>query len=326
MTSIALLICTRDRAEALRDTLAALRRVRVPEGLRCALIVVDNASADPRAVAETVRACAPDELTPDVRLIAEPRPGKSHAYNAGLAAARAAGAEILLTTDDDVRPPGGWLGAMCAPIIAGAADAVAGGIRIAPHLQRPWMEPVHRAYLAATDGLRADAPDSMIGANMAFSTRVLERVPAFDPELGPAGLGTAEESLFSLQIEAAGFRLVSAFGEEATVEHHFDPSRLSRASFLAGAEKMGRSWAYVAYHWEHFAPSPHRPVHILRSWLRLLRWRLRHSREWRGRVEGCAPGEMNLTKDLCFYRQLRIEERRPRNYDRHGLQKKRGVA
>ena len=38
----------------------------------------------------------------------------------------------------------------CEPIRAGAAHAVAGGVKMAPHLERPWMEPVHRYWLAET--------------------------------------------------------------------------------------------------------------------------------------------------------------------------------
>jgi hypothetical protein len=89
----------------------------------------------------------------------------------------------------------------------------------------------------------------MIGANMAFHRRVLGPGVAFNVELGPGGLGFHEESLFSLQLVAAGFRLGGAL--EVAVEHHFDPSRLTRAGLLDIAGKMGRSRAYLEYHWLH---------------------------------------------------------------------------
>ncbi len=41
-----MLICTRNRAGSLRDTLSSLRRLRVPEGLCVELVVVDNGSSD----------------------------------------------------------------------------------------------------------------------------------------------------------------------------------------------------------------------------------------------------------------------------------------
>ena len=47
----------------------------------------------------------------------------------------------------------------------------------------------------------------LTGANMAFARRVLDKVPGFDRELGPGGLGFCDDTLFSLQLRTAGFRL-----------------------------------------------------------------------------------------------------------------------
>lgn len=129
--------------------------------------------------------------------------------------------DILLFTDDDVRPEHVWIPTMCAPIAEGRADAVAGGIEIAAHLRREWMEGFHRDFLASTEALDPGSIGAMIGANCAFSRSVLNKVPAFDPELGPGALGFCDDVLFSRQLVNAGYRLTAVF--DYPVTHHFDP-------------------------------------------------------------------------------------------------------
>src|SRR5206468_1126302 len=119
MASVSIIICTRDRAAHLRQTLESIARVRIPDGWQLELIVVDNASVD--ETAQVIRECRMPGMP--VRYLHEPRRGKGHALNTGIAAARG---EILLLTDDDVRPGRDWIGAMCEPILAGKADAVGG--------------------------------------------------------------------------------------------------------------------------------------------------------------------------------------------------------
>src|SRR5258708_4953396 len=98
---VSILICTRNHAASLRETLHSLAQVHLPETLSCELIVVDNGSTDDTAA--VVRSSAFPQIP--VRYLHEPRPGKGHAYNTGLAEARG---NILLFTDDDVRLPRQW--------------------------------------------------------------------------------------------------------------------------------------------------------------------------------------------------------------------------
>jgi hypothetical protein len=176
---------------------------------------------------------------------------------------------------------------------------------------------MHRAWLASTDSLDAREPEYMVGANMAFSKEVLERVPAFDTELGPGASGFHDESLFSSQLRRAGYRIVSAFG--VMVEHHFDESRLLRANFLDTARKMGRSSAYRAHHWEH--EEVRRPrLALTLARLRLAKWRAQRRRETLS-AEGMPEWEMFLVRQVHFHRQYLVERGRPRNYERRGLVK-----
>src|SRR5262249_9691918 len=134
---------------------------------RAELIIVDNASVD--ETARVAKAFASSWL--DVRYIYEPQKGKSICLNRALAEARG---EIILLTDDDVRPQPEWIPTMCAPICEQRVDAVAGGINIAPHLRRDWMTDLHRRFLASTEALVPSGMGYMIGANCAFSRKVLD--------------------------------------------------------------------------------------------------------------------------------------------------------
>ena len=304
---VSIIICTRNRARFLRETIAAIGQVRMPLNLSCELIIVDNCSTDDTA--QMVNANPMPNMA--LRFLSEARPGKCFALNTGLAAAQG---EIILFTDDDVRPPADWIEGMCRRLLSGEADAVAGGVRIAPALERAWMLPLHRAWLASTEDLNPNSLTHMIGANMAFSRTVLACVPAFDTELGPGALGFEDETLFSHQLLAAGCTIGSAL--DVIVEHHFDPSRLTRAAFLDMARKQGRSKAYVAHHWDH--------VVLTFPMLRLAKVQIgigTHRRPRAPQDEGPTLREMQRETYLGFVQQYLNERRRPRNYALHGLVK-----
>ncbi len=308
MSNVSIIITTHNRAAHLKDTLAALRVLQVPAGLNAEVLVVDNASTDAtsRVVQEAI--CPPDL---PIRYLYEARKGQSNARNTGIAATRS---ESILFTDDDVRPTPGWIAGMVEPLHKRKAMAVAGGVTLAPHLQRPWMTKVHRGCIAETSRLDPKNPGEMVGANMAFQREVLLRVPGFDPELGPGARGFADDTLFAMQLEKAGYRIWPAL--DVTVEHHFDESRLRRESWLAFAKKAGESWGYVMHHWEH-APVPQRKVLIKRP-LRLAYSRLLLGNHWQ-HDEGMPEWELLLRIDIERSRSHFAERRSPRRYDKQGL-------
>jgi GT2 family glycosyltransferase len=152
---------------------------------------------------------------------------------------------------------------------------------------------------------------------MAFSRRVLSRVPAFDVELGPGALGLGEDSLFALQLREAGYVIVGA--PDTVVEHHCDASRLLRVNWLHRARHSGWSAAYRDYHWHH--------KDIQHAWLKyaaavatLRAWRVKWRKECR-REEGCVEREMVLARTVHYFERFMIERRRPRNYTVRGLVK-----
>jgi len=309
--TVSILVCTRNRAESLACTLHALGTLQIPDGCKAELIVVDNGSTD-NTPAILRDACVSNMTLGTLR---EEQPGQCRSYNRGIAAATG---DILLFTDDDVRPPVDWIEKMTAPILRGDADAVAGGVRMAPHLCRPWIEDVHRDWLACSEGAGPKPIISLVGANMALSRGVFEKVPGFDPEMGPGAIGHASDTLFSIQLQEAGFRIVAI--SNAVVEHHFQPDRLTRRAFQHQAAKRGEYNAYIAHHWHHVHFRLPR-VRALREWLRLQWGRLSRFPDWMAH-QSVPVWELHLLESFHTFRSYLKERRRPRNYDRRGLIKR----
>jgi glycosyltransferase involved in cell wall biosynthesis len=305
-----IILCTRNRCQALSETLKSLNKVSVPAGMQVEALVMDNGSTDDTA------AVTKDSVLDQIKLryIHEPKAGKANALNTGLKQARG---EILLFSDDDVRFDPAWLKEISEPVAAGRNDALTGAVRIAPHLRRPWMTSTHQAWLASTDYLSETSPEAAVGANMSFHRRVLEKVPGYDTALGPGQLGLYEDTLFSMQLMRAGFRLGKS--NTAIVEHHFDPARLTRKSFLSHANAQGRSQAYVLWHWNHEDRGA-LGLRIARREVELRIKRLLHRRECL-QPEGIPVWEMELVTAIAFMRQFQVCRKQPRAYEKFGLRK-----
>ena len=306
---VSIIVCTCNRAGALRNTLEALGKLRFPLEWVAELFVVDNGSTD--NTASVVERCRLRNM--EVRYLFEPRKGQSHARNSGLASARG---EVILFTDDDVSPRQDWAIEMMQPLLDGTCDAVTGQITLAPNLMRDWLSSSHRWWLASSeDAQLRDGIRELIGANMGFRRSVLERVPAFDTELGPGASGFADDTLFGWQLSEAGFRI--GYARSAVVIHHLDPSRLRRTAWLSAARGRGRSEAYRRYHWEH-ADIAYRRLRQLYYFIKLQLRRIVH-RPPPLESEKCPLWEMGYVLHIEMCKQFCLERRRPRNYERRGL-------
>jgi glycosyltransferase involved in cell wall biosynthesis len=309
--TVSIIICTRNRAESLKPTLESIGRAIVPPGWNVELLVVDNGSTDhTHAVINTARFS-----NVILRYAHEPKTGLCHARNTGL---RETSGQIILFTDDDIRVPLYWIEGMCRPVVDGAADAVAGGVVFPPHIADALARPPYssrRSWFASTEELDRETPKRLVGANMAFHRHVLDRVPGFDVELGPGALGFHDETLFSLQLLAAGYKLVSAL--DIMVEHHFDLSRLTRKGMIDLARKMGRSHAFVFHHWEHQKSQLAFPRLVLSHLCR-------HWTQYSDRIKGNATRSASISalqveQDLAFYREYLAQRRRPYKYPSRSL-------
>ncbi|WP_160164501.1 glycosyltransferase family 2 protein [Pedosphaera parvula] len=309
------IICTRNRAGSLKETLESVKELRSMLGLQQEVLVVDNGSSDETQAVVKQTQFAEIKL----RYVFESRPGLAVARNRGVKEARG---RLLLFTDDDVRLPQNWIELMCSPILEGRADAVVGRVKLAPELERGWMTATHRSWLASTEGVDFGNPERLVGANMALNRAVFEKVPMFDEELGAGALGSGEETLFSLQLKEAGFRLGAVPASE--VWHFFGEERLRRRSWLAACMQQGKSGAYLNHHWRHERLARAR-YRLYANLARYYFWRVVKWKECR-RAEGIPLWELILLERVNRLQHYFVECKRPYNYEVRGLVKSGGAA
>lgn len=122
MNSLAIIICTWNRADSLRATLRSLERQEVLHGsVSIEVIVVDNNSTD--LTSALVEGMMASWTLGELRYCSEPRQGKQFALNTGI---RASHSDLLAFTDDDIVFPTNWVASICAAFQDPALE-VAGG-------------------------------------------------------------------------------------------------------------------------------------------------------------------------------------------------------
>jgi GT2 family glycosyltransferase len=216
---VSLVICTRDRPEALQRCLASLKNQCSPPG---ELIVVDN-SRDGSARAICAR-------FPDVIPVHEPRPGLSRARNTGI---RATSRPIIVFTDDDVEPHACWLSEIMRAFRNHDVLCMTGLVlpaSLATQAQREFQFTLgafggsfipllfdHRFY-AETRSVGPQVWRIGAGANMAFRRSAFERAGLFDERLGAGASGCSEDSELWYRLLALGGSCL--YEPRAVVFHH----------------------------------------------------------------------------------------------------------
>ncbi|KHK90444.1 glycosyltransferase family 2 protein [Novosphingobium malaysiense] len=215
---VSVVICTRDRPDALKTALESLAHQSLKPR---EVIVVDNASADARTreVAEAA----------GVRYVREDRPGLSFARNSGI---HQAAADIIAFTDDDVALHPRWLERLAGALCNSKAVAVTGLVLPAEleteaqqHFETFWSfnqgyEPIEfdAGFFSADKGSGADVWNIGAGANMAFHRRAFDVAGYFDTRLGAGAAGCSEDSEFWHRILSLGG---TCRYEPSAVVYHF---------------------------------------------------------------------------------------------------------
>ncbi|MDW6022000.1 glycosyltransferase [Mesorhizobium sp. BAC0120] len=216
---VSIVICTRDRGEALAECLKSVTAQRSAPG---EIIVVDNSES---GNAEPI--C---RRFPEVRHLREPRPGLSVARNAGIHASRG---EIVAFTDDDVELHPGWTGEIARAFADESIDAMT-GLVLPARLDTPaqcifqlgiggfgsTFVPLrfdHR-FFDETRPNGAHVWKIGAGANMAFRRRLFERIGLFDERLGAGAAGCSEDSELWYRLLAKGGACL--YEPRAVVFHH----------------------------------------------------------------------------------------------------------
>jgi glycosyltransferase involved in cell wall biosynthesis len=230
-----IVIATYGRAADLRLTLESLAALQ-PDG-PWEVIVVDNNSPDgTRGVVEEAAGTFPVEL----RYLFERQQGRSPALNAGIRAARA---DIIVTTDDDVRVPADWLNRAAEGLARTGADFVGGRVLPIWGAERPSWLPDRGGKQWAVIALLDYGPAAIefntrapLGVNMAFRRSAFERAGFFDPDTGrKAGTLLGQEVReWCIRARKAGLR--GFYVPELHLEHIIPAERLRKAYF--------RRWFY----------------------------------------------------------------------------------
>jgi GT2 family glycosyltransferase len=230
-STVTVVICTRDRADALARTLASLRgQTRTPDRI----LVVDNASRD-----GTTRAVA---FAAGADYVREDRPGLDVARNTG---ARHARGEVIAYTDDDVVLHRRWLEQLVSAFDAPHVAAVTG--LVLPAELETEAQIVFERHWGFGRGFRRVDFDSAYfaqhrhhgcpvwrigaGASMAFRRETFERVGYFDERLDVGAAGCCGDSEYWYRILAAG---LTCRYESSAVAFHFhrrDKEALTRQIF-----------------------------------------------------------------------------------------------
>lgn len=218
-SALSVIVCTRDRPQALAGSLQSLLAQHCPAG---EVLVVDNSgSGSAREVCDRFAS---------VRYVHEPRPGLSVARNRGLAEARG---EFLAFTDDDVEASRGWTAELLRAFEASGADAVTGLV-----LPATLDDPAQQSFQFEMGAFGASYQPCEFGdlffsrnrsrgvqvwrvgagANMAFRRRVFEGIGGFDERLGAGASGCSEDSELWYRLLANGGRCY--YEPRAVVGHH----------------------------------------------------------------------------------------------------------
>lgn len=241
--SLSVLISTHDRADLLERTIRHLNEAARPLGWNVDILVVANACSD-RTHAFLSDYVAHDnpgayrdrKSRLDLRWVAEPAIGKSHAQNRAIPMLAS---EWVAFVDDDHRVGASYLVAVCNAVKAyPAADILCG--RILPDwdgTEPAWVHdtgeyriyplPVPR-YDLGDEPLRSPQ-DKVIpgGGNIVVRAQLFHRVGGFSTDYGPVGdnLGGAEDRDWIERAIIAGAQL--QYVPDIVQFHYADPARLT---------------------------------------------------------------------------------------------------
>jgi len=247
-----LIICSRDRATLLAETVAS---VLAGFELPAELIVVDQSRVQHAQLA--ARAEAPGSR---IRYVWTDTVGASRASNLGIALARH---DIVVLIDDDILVERTWFSALVDALVeAGEQSVVTGQVlegaaevpgAFAPSTKSEARGAVYAGRLFA---------DVLYTGNMAMYRSVVARVGGFDERLGPgARFQAAKDNEFAYRLLEHGYRIV--YVPSAVVLHR---AWRSRTAYLPLRWRYGRGQgAFYAKH------ARLRDLHMLRRLVHDLR-------------------------------------------------------
>jgi len=240
--NLTVVVCTYNRCELLSKALESIAQSNLTPSVSWEVVVVDNNSND--KTSETLKdVCR--RYPGRVRYVFEPRPGKSHALNAGILEARG---DIIAFADDDTTVDRNWLERLTAPLRCCDWSGAGGPVILQWSCPPPrWLKMDITA--APLVGLNPDrsaggiSEPMLFGGNVAFRRTMFESHGGFRTDLGPSPNRETprpnEDTEFVRRLLAAGERLF--YEPSAVVFHPVPVGRLRKAYFLDWWFDKGRA-------------------------------------------------------------------------------------
>ncbi len=236
LPTVSAVVCTRNRPQALRRCLQALRQQSYS---RAEIIVIDN--GDEEETATVAREYG-------ARYVLEARPGVRFARNRAVREARG---EVIAFTDDDCEPHPRWLASLAEEFATHPRLGCCTGPVLPSELQTPSQELMERRggfsrgferrlFTESSDAHRLPSYPLQAwmfgtGGNMAFRRNVLELLNGFDDVLP-----TAEDLDIFYRVLHAGFELL------------YEPAAVVRHRHVRGYRVLRKrlywwGWGYVGF-------------------------------------------------------------------------------
>lgn len=233
---LSIVVCTRNRAEALREALPFFAKMETARTWE--LIFVDNGSTD--GTKEILDDFVKSQSI-NCRVLYHPQPGLSRARNVGW---KAASANIVSFTDDDCYPQSDYPSSILAAFEHDEKLGFVGGRVLLwdeedlPITIQTSNEPVH------IDPCSFISTGIIHGANMAMKKTLLERVGGFDELLGAGAKIPSGEDCDTLSlICSCGYS--GMYDPKLVVFHHHRRKNKDDEIFLMKQYDLGRGAYFV---------------------------------------------------------------------------------
>jgi glucosyl-dolichyl phosphate glucuronosyltransferase len=238
MMFISVVICTRNRAESLRQTLDSLFTSSNLQSPAWEALVIESSTDHTNQICQEFQARFPEHF----RFLNENKIGKSHALNTGIVAAKG---DILAFTDDDVLFDPHYIEGIRTVFSSYSADAAQG--RVMLDCEGGWPCWLDESYASMADF--RDCGDevmnlegTLFGVNMVVRKKVFEIVGGYAPELGPGGIGVYEDTEISFRMRQAGCQMI--YAPQILVRHQWARGRLTKSFLRKRFFGQGRVFAY----------------------------------------------------------------------------------
>ena len=235
MAVISVVMCTVGKARSAADCVASVLSQKLGRDMTLEIVVVDNSTEGIARHWVEAAAAAGDP----VRYVHEPRPGISHARNAGVAAAKG---EFLAFIDDDEVAEPDWLPNLHRALEAHSADIATGPVvPVFEGMDRLGFDPApffQGAREAMETGGELEAART---GNVLFRVdRCLFEPDPFDPKLGRSG---GEDTDLTYRLHLKGRKII--WVADATVHEYWSREKASLPAFLRRKCVTARNTTFV---------------------------------------------------------------------------------